>query len=311
MHCHGYSRKGVHGEKRFSREGFFYRPQEICGVVECNPLSRENCIQAEELELVKRVYPSLSGKGEMSRDIFMKDVKRNICYGLELETESDYSMPERVMVYDACELEQQVKEISKQQKENAQAGNKPDYREKKSRMKETDFLLPVVTVVLYLGTDHWEGRRKLSELYHISEETEELMQELLPDYGFPLLEADYINAEAFETDLREFFLAMQCRNDKKKLKELFQTEHIRNLKEETAWAIAVHMDRERLMPKIRKENSDMCNAIEEIYEDGKIEGRVEGRSIIIRNMLQEGMDREFICGITGCSQEEFALAAEE
>lgn len=55
----------------------------------------------------------------------------------------------------------------------------------------------------------------------------------------------------------------------------------------------------------------MCNAIEEIYEDGKIEGRVEGRSIIIRNMLQEGMDREFICRITGCSQEEFALAAEE
>ncbi|MBD5501108.1 MAG: hypothetical protein HDR10_07910 [Lachnospiraceae bacterium] len=302
------------GKKDLAGKDFFADRRRFAELLNAILYHGKDYIQAEELELVKRVYPSLSGKGEMSRDIFMKDVKRNICYGLELETESDYSMPERVMVYDACELEQQVKEISKQQKENAQAGNKPDYREKKSRMKETDFLLPVVTVVLYLGTDHWEGRRKLSELYHISEETEELMQELLPDYGFPLLEADYINAEAFETDLREFFLAMQCRNDKKKLKELFQTECFRNFKEETAWAIAVHLDRERLMPKIRKENSDMCNAIEEIFEDGKMEGRAEGRaegrSIIIRNMIHEGMDREFICRITGCSQEEFALAAE-
>lgn len=69
----------------------------------------------------------------------------------------------------------------------------------------------------------------------------------------------------------------------------------------------MHLDKERLVPKVRKEKSDMCNAIDEIFEDGKI----EGRSIIIRNMLQEGMDREFICRITGCSQQELALAAEE
>lgn len=84
----------------------------------------EDIIRAEDLERLIRIYPSLSGKGEMSRDVFMKDVKRNICYGLELETESDYSMPERVMVYDACELEQQIKEISKQQKKEFGDGDK-------------------------------------------------------------------------------------------------------------------------------------------------------------------------------------------
>ncbi len=299
------------GKKDLAGKDFFADRRRFAELLNAILCHGKDCIQAEELELVKRVYPSLSGKGEMGRDIFMKDIKRNVCYGLELETESDYSMPERVMVYDVCELEQQIKEISKQQKEESLAQNKLDYREKKSRIKGTDFLLPVVTVVLYLGTNHWEGRRKLSELYHISEETEELMREKLPDYGFPLLEADYINAETFKTDLREFFQAMQCRNDKKKMKELFRTECFKNLKEETVWAIAVHLDKERLMPKIRKENSDMCNAIEEIFEDGKIEGRAEGRSIIIRNMLQEGMDREFICKITGCSQQELALVAEE
>ena len=92
-----------------------------------------------------------------------------------------------------------------------------------------------------------------------------------------MAEADYINPNNLKTDLRELFQAMQCRNDKEKMKKLFQTEHFRCLKEETAWAIAVHLDKERLVPKIKKEKSDMCNAIDEIFEDGKVEGRAEGR----------------------------------
>ena len=89
-------------------------------------------IRAEELERIIRIYPSFSGKGEMGRDVYLK---RNICYGLELETESDYSMPERVMAYDACEFEQQIREIGKSHKEEEQK-EKLDYREKKSRMRQ-------------------------------------------------------------------------------------------------------------------------------------------------------------------------------
>ena len=163
-------------------------------------------------------------------------------------------------------------------------------------MKEMDFLVPILTMVLYLGTGHWEGKRKLSELYRISEETEGTVSSLLPDYGFPLLEADYMNAEVFETDLKEFFQAMQCRNDKKKLKELLKTERFGQLKEETAWAIAVHLDRKRLAAKIEKEKLDMCIALDELLADERAEGRTEGekkgkkeeRVFIIRNMLKEG-----------------------
>lgn len=280
-------------------------------------------IQAGELEKEVKFYPAFHGKGEMGRDVFMKDTARNICYGLELETESDYSMPERIMVYDACELESQIREKARsREKEQEKGKERQSYREKKSRMKEMDFLVPILTMVLYLGTGHWEGKRKLSELYRISEETEGTVSSLLPDYGFPLLEADYMNAEVFETDLKEFFQAMQCRNDKKKLKELLRTERFRHLKEETAWAIAVHLDRKRLAAKIEKEKLDMCIALDELLADERAEGRVEGRTegekkgkkeervFIIRNMLKEGMDQEFICRVTGCSPQEFASVAE-
>lgn len=75
----------------------------------------------------------------------MKDRKHNIFYGIEIETESDYSMPERVMVYDICEYEYQIKELHK---EHIDRKDYKNYREKKSRMKESDILLPTITVHL-------------------------------------------------------------------------------------------------------------------------------------------------------------------
>ena len=293
------------GKKDLAGKEFFADRERFAELLNAILHHGKGIIRAEELVPETGNYPSFSGKGEMHRDVFMKDKKRNVCYSLELETESDYSMPERVMVYDACEFERQIRGINKNRKKEEQE-EKPNYREKKSRMKETDFLLPVVTIVLYLGADHWEGRRKLSELYRVSEETEKLMGEVLPDYGFLLLEADCINAEIFETDLREFFQAMQCRNDKEKQRKLWETERFKNLKEETIWTIAVYLDQKRLMPKIKEGKLDMCKAIEDIFEDGK----AEGRSSIIRNMIQQGLEKEFICRITGCSQQEFASAAE-
>lgn len=116
----------------------------------------------ENLVLQKRKYLSLSSAGgELERDILMKDVRQDIYYGMELETESDYRMPERVITYDACEYEFQVKEIARGHRERSEYA---DYREKKSRIKEDDKLLPIITVVLYLGEGHWKGKRKQTML---------------------------------------------------------------------------------------------------------------------------------------------------
>lgn len=201
------------GKKDLTGKEFFADKERFAELMNAFFYQGEKKIKAQELEQATRLYPAFHGKGEMSRDVFMKDTLRNICYGLELESESDYSMPERVMVYDACEFESQIREMARRHE-----------------------------------------------------------------------------------------------------KELLQTERFRHLKEETAWAIAVHINRKRLIPKLRREESDMGNAIDEIFEDGKMEGRLEGREegrkIIIRNMLQEGMDREFICRVTGCSPQEVASAIE-
>lgn len=78
-----------------------------------------NEVYSGDLTLVQRNYTPLSdSSGGKERDILMYDERKKIYYGLEIETESDYSIPERIMVYDVSEYEEQIKEIHKKNKGN-------------------------------------------------------------------------------------------------------------------------------------------------------------------------------------------------
>ena len=140
----------------------------------------ENVLLPENLSLIRRKYPSLSSaSGERERDILMEDISQNICYGMEIENESDYSMPERVVSYDISDYEYQIREIDKGHRERK---DYRCYRERKSRMKEDDILLPTVTVVLYLGEGHWKGRRRLTQMFRLSARSGKLLGNYLFDY---------------------------------------------------------------------------------------------------------------------------------
>lgn len=278
----------------------------------------ERVLQPEKLVLQRRKYISLSGSsGELERDVLMKDTRQNINYGIEIETESDYSMPERVMAYDTCEYEYQIRELDRRHRDRR---DYQDYRERKSRMTKSDFLLPTVTVVLYLKEGHWEGRRRLSQMFSLSIEAREQLGESLRDYDFPLIEADYVNPEDYSTDLREFFQAMQCRRDRARLKKLFGTEAFQHLSLETEHTIARHLHIERLTHKMDKEELPMCKAFDDLMREERREGRKEGKREgkqegkreekirIIRQMIKEGLDESFIRRMTGCTREELAAA---
>lgn len=278
----------------------------------------EKVLRPGDLVLQNRKYPALSNAySEMERDVLMVDMRQNICYGIEIETESDYGMPERIMTYDACEYEYQMREIGQKHKDQK---NYKNYREKKSRIKESEYLFPMVTVVLFLKEGRWEGRRKLSQMFRMSAESQILLGDNLRDYDFPLIEADFVNPDNYDTDLKEFFKAMQCRRDREKLKTLFQTEEFRHLCPETERVIARHLHVARLLKKIEKEELPMCKAFDDLMREerregrreGKREGRQEGkreeRLRIIRQMAKAGLDDTSISRITNCTREELAAA---
>ena len=294
---------------------YFSDYERFAEIFNINVYHGEKVLLPENLVLLNRNYLLEENSVKVKeRDILMKDKAWNVIYGLEIETESDYSMPERVMLYDACEYDRQIKEINQRHKDRK---DYQSYREKKSRMKKNDFLLPTLTAVLFLGEGKWEGRQRLSQLFRMHPQIEKLMKPEFFDYGFPLIEADSVNPDSYRTDLKEFFEAMQCRRDRNALRNLLGTERFSSLASETEQVIALHLNIKKLVYKMEKEELPMCKAFNDLMKeqrrDGIKEGRREGKKEeklkIVRRMLNAGMDEKIIVQMTKCTREELGMAA--
>ena len=85
-----------------------------------------------------------------------------------------------------------------------------------------------------------------------------------------------------------------------------------HLSKETWEAIAVMTDNAAMLQKKdlyktingEEEEYNMCQALEELMEDNRNEGRNEGNlektKTVVRNMLDRGYEIEDICAIAGC-----------
>lgn len=98
--------------------------------------------------------------------------------------------------------------------------------------------------------------------------------------------------------------------------ELMKDEIYSHLNEDTWDAIAVMTDNAAMLQKKdlyktenQKEEFNMCQALQELMQDERNEGRIEGRNegkiedqkIVIRNMINRGYKTEDICAIAECS----------
>ncbi len=293
------------GKKDILDKKFFEDRKRFTELVNVELYRGTKILIPQKMELLKRSYPSIvSASGEKKRDVMMLDHRQNICYGLEIETESDYSMPERVMTYDASEYEYQIRELDKSHREGKEY---QDYCSKKSRLKKNDFLFPTVTIVLYLGEGQWQGKRKLQEMFRIPKEVMQQIGRFLQNYEFPLIEADLVNLENYNTDLREFFQAMQCRKDLTRLEEMFRMENGRSITRETALVIAAHLGDKKLFQQV-EEGTPMCKALEDLGKRERAIGRQEERFQTMKKMLQAGLAENLIMSILNCTKEELAEA---
>ena len=280
--------EGIHmGKKDVYTRPYFADKKRFADFVNVNLYGGREIVKREELKGISGIYPSMgSVSGEKSRDIFMEQNHPRMRYGIELETESDYGMPERIMVYDGGEYEKQIGEWDKEHRAKKEY---KDYTEKKSRMKESDRLVPVINMVLYLGEGKWRGPRRLKEMMEVPKEIETYYADYLQDYRIYVIEADYVDAEAYRTDLREFFQALQCRNDKKKLWELMRSERFQSISRETEMAIAVNLNLKQVIRKMEEEEKNMCRAFEELIMEHEEIGIEKGKKEGIKEGIKEGL----------------------
>ena len=289
-------------------------------------------IRAEDLREASEKYvitdKGMPGKTRQKDTEIIRDVKMVLGSGMVLqvlavESQSyiDYAMPVRCMGYDAAEYRRQLKERKQERRLLMNSKNRPknpavSMDETLSGILSSDRLHPVYTLCLYSGTEPWDGPRKLSDMMAFDPQNKNL-QSLFEEYHLHLfcINEQYV-FDAFRSDLKPLFQAINCRNNKKKMIELMKDETYSHLNEDTWDAIAVMTDNAAMLQKKdlyktenQKEEFNMCQALQELMQDERNEGRIEGRNegkiedqkIVIRNMINRGYKTEDICAIAECS----------
>ena len=243
----------------------------------------EQIMNAEELEEVdsKLVYHEKSGEAiNVIRDKVYKWKGQHvsICV-LENQSYVDYRMVLRVMEAEVMNYEKQRWEQYQQNKKQGYEYRNDEYL---SKMKKDQKLIPVITLVLYLGKDKlWDGAKSLHEMLEMDEQVKPFVNDFklnLFDYH------DSTDFSRFQTENRLLFEMLSCQKDKEKMKEVLKRHSADGMVDkESAKAILGIINEKVNLETIMKKDEhdrevyDMCQAFEDYKEEGREEGREEAR----------------------------------
>lgn len=216
--------------------------------------------------------------------------------GIENQEAVHYLMPLRCMSYDVREYERQTAQIRKQTRKRKDIS--PD--EFLSGFTKNDSLKPCITLVLYYGKN-WDGS---TDLYHLLDFTQipQELRALINNYQIFVCEVrKFKNTKVFQTDLKYVFDCIRCSEDKEKLYDLVTNDPAyKDLDEDTFDMIAEYTKSTELMgiKKYKKKGgkTNMCRAITELIQDGKMEGIELGSKALIETSQELGSTRELTLG---------------
>ncbi len=226
---------------------------------------------------------------------------------LELQSEVHYAMPVRVMTGDTSHYYGQWRKIERIYKKAYKKKNKnrsvteeeiPEgitlevkmQKKKLSRAEylsgfsKEDRLTPVITLVLYFGREVWDGPRTLKDMLDLEGVPAEI-SDVIVDYPIYVIDVRrYKDYELFRTDLRWVFGFLQRDTDKDALRKyiLENQTAFENLSEDAfdvicEFSYVKELKKRKSTYNIGKGSVDMCQAIKDMMEESKQEGRLEGR----------------------------------
>lgn len=251
-----------------------------------NGYSGEPLIDAEKLETLEsfgiRTEEYAGRKREQEHDaIKLAMISGVYCIiGIEAQENIHYKMVTRSIGYALEAYERQLDEISS--KYAACGGLRGD--EFLSRMKKNDVIAPVIILVVYFGEEPWDAAVDLYELTQAHQFPEKL-KNMLPNYRMNLLDVcRFEHLHRFQSDLHEVFGFLQRRKDRGQLEQFISENEqaFRNMREDAYDVIAAY-GHNRILFKLknicRREGDvyDMCQALDDIWKNGKKEGMKEGK----------------------------------
>ncbi len=273
-----------------------------------------------------------TGKGRITRTrTRYRDISKTIgnatiflIIGTEFQSFVDYSMPVRVMDYDSLEYKDQIQAIHTTRKNEAIAsGRAPDVD--LSPLKKEDRLVPVITLVLYMGEAPWNAAKRLHDLLDFSEIPHEL-RNYVSDYPIHVLDICHTADERlleFPKDLASMFLTIKYQKNPVTLKAILHSiPEFHAVEKETFDAVWGFLDKRVLEYKVEAQSAEgdvnMCVAIDMMLADerkqGHERGLSEGRSLekefLILKMLKNNLPIDQIAAITDKTADEIQAIAE-
>ena len=214
----------------------------------------------------------------------MTDGKMAYCVvGIENQSEIHYALPVKNGVYDFLQLSHQVSEAANAHRQAVKESKlecpdslqeKPTDSEFLSGFWKTDRLIPVITLVIYFGSDSWDAPLSLKEMYS----DVDAIPAHAPDYHVNLIAPkemsdDEINE--FHSNLREVMLYIKYSKDKKTLDKIVK-ENIKfqSIERQAAEVMNIVTGSKLKYPEGKGE-VNMCLAIQQMREESEIKGAVE------------------------------------
>jgi len=218
----------------------------------------------------------------------MTDGKAAYCaMGIENQTEIQYALPVKNGVYDFLQLSHQVSEAARSHKQ-AMKGTETRTEEPDKTQKEemptggeflsgfwkTDRIVPVITLVIYFGSERWDSPLSLKEMYS---GVDSVILAHAPDYHVNLIAPKEMSdgeIDEFRSNLREVMLYIKYSKDKEKLDEIIERDSkFQSVERQAAEVINVVTGSRLKYPKGRGA-VNMCLAIQQMREESEIKGAV-------------------------------------
>lgn len=256
----------------------------------------ETVIKSEELEPCDSAFVQLF-QNQKGKKVFCDKIRtwkgqHLAILPIESQSKVDYRMVLRVMQEEVMVYEKQRKDALVTLKLAGQKLNKGS--EFLSGMKKNQKFIPVIPLILYLGKDTaWDAATTLYELLEIDDKLKPFVN------NYKLNFYDYhedTNFSRFKTENKLLFEILANRNNKEKIKRIFDNEcENYELDLDAATALTKMADLEVNIENLKvikngKVEYKMCKAIEEIKEDARDEGYKSGIEATMHNNVKSLME---------------------
>ncbi len=233
-------------------------------------------VKAEELREASPVHVRSEHDEAMERqgDLVMKQYcngQRFVVLALENQEKTDYAMPVRVMIQEALEYDRQLREIRRENERRYKAyqeGNDStacrefyqDEGEFLYKVRSADWLLPVVTLVVYWGEQPWKGPKSLHEMIcfdDINTEMEQALKKLLPEYPLHFLDvSSFCHFEYFRTELGPLLEIFQKRNSRESVRRYFEAGDRHRQMDDESWSLLEQLTGSKSLEKQFRQRSE-------------------------------------------------------